>query len=53
MKILYNISETEPGLKPELIALFESFMDDESPGVRSSANNIRQQLYRDISLPSQ
>ena len=52
MKILYNISETESGLKPELMDLFESLMDDESPGVRSCAKNLREQLYRDISLPA-
>ena len=42
MTILYNISETEPDLKPELIALFESLCDDESPGIRScSKNNLK------------
>ena len=51
MTILYNISEIEPGLKPELIALFESLMDDESPGVRSRGKNLLKNLYADISTP--
>ena len=49
MTILYNISETEPDLKPELIALFESLCDDESPGIRSCSKNNLKQLYRDLS----
>ncbi|MFC2081551.1 hypothetical protein ACFLR8_05020 [Bacteroidota bacterium] len=48
MKILYNISETEPELKSELIALFESYMDDESAGIQACSRNLLKQLYREI-----
>lgn len=48
MTILYNISEQEPDLKPELIALFESMLDDESTGIRSRSQKLIKQLYRDI-----
>ncbi len=51
MSILYNISEAEPGLKPELIALFESQLDDESAGIRSRSKILIKKLYRDLSLP--
>jgi hypothetical protein len=51
MTILYNISEVEPGLKPELVALFESKMQDESAGIISRGRILLKQLYRDLSMP--
>jgi hypothetical protein len=51
MTILYNISEMEPDLKPELIALFESQLDDEHGGVIARSRILLKKLYRDMSLP--
>jgi hypothetical protein len=48
LTILYNISEMEPGLKPELITLFEGQMDTESPGIRSRTMNLLKKLYREV-----
>jgi len=52
MTILYNISEKEPDLKPELIALFESQMDDEHGGIIARARILLKKLYKDLSLPN-
>lgn len=49
MTILYNISNQEPELKPELISLFESQKDSESAGVFARANLLLQKLYKEIS----
>ncbi|MFC2098234.1 hypothetical protein ACFLSP_00680 [Bacteroidota bacterium] len=51
MTILYNISELEPDLKPELVALFESQMDDESAGISARSRILINQLYKDMGLP--
>lgn len=51
MTILYNISEMEPDLKPELIALFESQFDDESSAIKARARILQKELYKDLSLP--
>ena len=48
LTILYNISEMEPGLKPELIALFEGQMDTESSGIKSRTRNLLKKLYREV-----
>lgn len=48
MTILYNISEKEPELKRELIGLFETQLDDASPGVRACSQNLLDRLYRDL-----
>lgn len=51
MTILYNISESQQELKPELIALFESLLEDESSAIIARSRNILSRLYRDLSLP--
>lgn len=50
MFILYNISEQEPELKPELIALLESKLDDESGGIRARSRILITKLYRDLGM---
>ncbi len=49
MTVLYNISNLEPELKPELVSLFESHKDSESAGVHARANILLQKLYKEIS----
>jgi hypothetical protein len=48
MTILYNISEMEPELKPELVSLLEEQLEIDSAGIKSRANNILKKLYREI-----
>ena len=48
LTILYNISEMEPELKPELISLFEEQLDAESAGIKSRARNLLRKLYREV-----
>jgi hypothetical protein len=48
LTILYNISELEPGLKPELISLFEGQMDTESSGIKSRTLNLLKKLYGEV-----
>jgi len=48
MTILYNISELEPDLKPELITLFEEQSDTESGGIISITRNLLKKLYREL-----
>lgn len=50
MIILYNISEIEPELKPELIALFESQIDHGSAGIRSRCITLIRRLQKDLSI---
>lgn len=52
MTILYNISETEPELKPELLDLFESHRDNESAGVCAKCRILINKLHRDMGLPA-
>jgi hypothetical protein len=49
MTILYNISKIEPGLKYELIALFESQREAASAGIMAITNKLLQKLYKEIS----
>jgi hypothetical protein len=49
MTILYNISNREPELKPELIALFESQKDALSAGVLARSRILLKKLYKEIS----
>ena len=51
MTILYTISQMEPDLKPELMALLESQLDEESAGVRARASILLTKLYKDLALP--
>jgi hypothetical protein len=48
MTIMYRISESEPELKPELISLFESQLDDESAGVKARSKILIDKLHRDL-----
>jgi hypothetical protein len=48
MTILYNISEMEPDLKPELITLFEEQLDTESAGIKSRTKNLLKKLYGEV-----
>ena len=48
MTILYNISNTEPELKWELITLFESQMDAESAAIFARSKILLQKLYKEI-----
>jgi hypothetical protein len=49
MTILYNISNTVPELKPELITLFESQQDSASAGILARSKILLNQLYKEIS----
>jgi hypothetical protein len=51
MTILYNISEMETGLKPELVTLFKSKLDDDSSGIKARSRILLKKLYRDLSIP--
>ena len=51
MTILYNISEVETELKPELIALLETQLHDESSGVGARAMILINKLYKDLGMP--
>ena len=51
MTLLYNISENEKDLKPELVALFETQLDDESGAIIARARILLKKLYKDLSLP--
>ena len=48
LTILYNISEMEPDLKPELITLFEEQLDTESSGIAARTKNLLKKLYREV-----
>ncbi len=48
LKILYNISNIEPGLKIELITLFESQKDAESAAIFARSKILLQMLYKEI-----
>ncbi len=47
LTILYNISEMEPGLKPELITFFEEQLDTESAGIKARTRSLLNRLYRE------
>jgi hypothetical protein len=47
MQILYNISEKEPDLKPEILAIFEHVMENHSsPGIISRGKKLVQKLRK-------
>lgn len=48
MQILYNISNKEPDLKPELKMLIESFVELEGKGIRSRGYRLIKKLNREI-----
>jgi hypothetical protein len=47
MSILYTISNTEPELKPELIAILESLIPSESSGIEARADKLLAKLYKE------
>lgn len=49
MQILYNISETQPGLKEELLAIME-FLNEiqESPGIKARARRLAEKLSKEV-----
>ena len=49
MTILYHISNLEPELKPELIALLESRQHDPSAGILARSRILLRKLYRETS----
>ena len=50
MKILYEISNTIPDIKPELKALIEINYEEGSPGFKSTANQILKKLNKELIL---
>jgi hypothetical protein len=47
MQILYNISQYEPDLKPELILLIENYLDVNSAGFSSRGNKLLNKLRKE------
>jgi hypothetical protein len=47
MQILYNISQLEPELKPELIEIIESRLEFGTPGFKNCGGNILKKLYKE------
>ncbi|WP_167615885.1 hypothetical protein [Maribellus sediminis] len=51
MQILYNISETEPDLKPELIEIIQQEIEHHpTPGIRSRGNKLLQKLRKQTGI---
>ena len=48
MQILYNISEQEPQLKPELISAIELVVVEGSTGVKNRGHRMLKKLYKEI-----
>lgn len=49
MQILFNISETEPDLKPELLEIIQHEIEfHPTPGIRSRGTKLVQKLFRQI-----
>ena len=48
LTILYNISETEPDLKRELITLFNEQLETESAGIKSGIINLLEKLHKEV-----
>jgi hypothetical protein len=49
MQILYNISETQPGLKEELLAIMEFLIEiQESPGIQARARKLAEKLSKEV-----
>ena len=46
MQIMYNISETEKDLKPELASIIEYQYDLNSVGFKSRADKLLKKLYK-------
>ena len=48
LRILYDISESEPDLKPELAAVIEDQLPKGTPGFKNAGRKILNKLYRQI-----
>ncbi|NBC82637.1 MAG: hypothetical protein GVY19_04565 [Bacteroidetes bacterium] len=48
MQLLYNISERQSDLKPELKVIFENYSDHESAGMRSRSSRLMKQLDNEL-----
>lgn len=49
MQILYNISEKEPDLKPELLEIIQQQIEfHPTPGIRSRGNKLAKKLFQQI-----
>lgn len=51
--ILYDISQKEPELKPELIYFFESLLPDDSAGIKVRINQTLQKLRKETGSETQ
>lgn len=47
MQILYEISQDEPDLKPELTAVIEDLMPKATPGLKNCGGKVLKKLYRE------
>ncbi len=48
MQVLYEISESEPDLKPELAAVIEDQLPKGTPGFKNAGQKMLKKLYRQI-----
>ena len=48
MSALYSISNAEPDLKPELIAILESMIPADSAGIEARARKLLENLYKEL-----
>jgi len=48
MDILYNFSEKEPLLKPELIAAIEFQQENASAGIKNKSRKLLKKLYKEV-----
>lgn len=48
MKVLYEISNAEPDIKPELAALIEHQMPNGTPGIQNIGGKLLKKLYQQI-----
>jgi hypothetical protein len=48
MTVMYNISNKEPELKPELIAILDAQIPAESAGIEARAHLLLEKLYKEI-----
>ena len=48
MQILYNISQKEPGLKPELISAIELAIQEGTTGVKNRGQRMLKKLRKEV-----
>ena len=49
MQIVYNVSQYEPDIKPELISIIEDQMPKNSVGYKNRGSKLLKKLYMEIS----